>query len=125
MFEQVLKDLLTNYLESNDLLENFEYWFRQGWSCLNSVVNYHEEIHKTVEDGGNMNSVYLDFSKNFHKEDYFVLFNSHRDLRICMKTSVWIHSFLVDRTQAVFISGKLSRDTEVRSGVPQGSVIGP
>ena len=37
----------------------------------------------------------------------------------------WIKNFLKNRTQQVLIENSLSRHEEVRSGVPQGSVLGP
>jgi ribonuclease P/MRP protein subunit RPP40 len=37
----------------------------------------------------------------------------------------WVNAFLSNRTQRVLISGKLSEEVKVLSGVPQGSVLGP
>ena len=37
----------------------------------------------------------------------------------------WIKSFLAHRTQRVSVNTHLSYKTEVTSGVPQGSVLGP
>ena len=37
----------------------------------------------------------------------------------------WVHSFLTDRTQTVLVNKCRSRKADVKSGVPQGSVLGP
>ena len=38
---------------------------------------------------------------------------------------VWIKNFLSGRMQRVVVQEELSQETSVRSGVPQGSVLGP
>ena len=37
----------------------------------------------------------------------------------------WIHTFLTGRTQRVLVNSSRSNPSEVKSGVPQGSVLGP
>ena len=37
----------------------------------------------------------------------------------------WIQNFLTDRTQKVVVDGSSSESARVRSGVPQGTVLGP
>ena len=48
-----------------------------------------------------------------------------RELGVQGKLGRWIHSFLNDRKQAVTVEKKLSKPRSVKSGVPQGSVLGP
>jgi len=38
---------------------------------------------------------------------------------------VWIREFLLGRTQRVRVGGQLSAEVRVKSGVPQGSLLGP
>jgi len=38
---------------------------------------------------------------------------------------VWISDFLIDRSQRVRVGRHYSEEVRVRSGVPQGSVLGP
>ena len=41
------------------------------------------------------------------------------------KTRNWFESYLSGRYQKVIFNGKVSKQLEVKSGVPQGSVLGP
>ena len=38
---------------------------------------------------------------------------------------MWIHNFLANRQQCVAVNSTTSSEAQVRSGVPQGSVLGP
>ena len=66
----------------------------------------------------------LDFSKAFdtvaHKRQLLKL--NYYGIRGTNLT--WIQSWLTNRTQQVLLEGKNSRKTLVRSGVPQGTVLG-
>ena len=44
---------------------------------------------------------------------------------ICGNTYRWIRNFLSGRTQKVILNGNAGSSTNVISGVPQGSVLGP
>ena len=67
----------------------------------------------------------MDFAKAFDRVNHSLLIHklSHYGVKGC--TNAWIASFLRDRTQAVVVEGSVSSDVRVRSGVPQGSVLGP
>ena len=41
------------------------------------------------------------------------------------KLGIWLHKFLTNKNQAVIANGIKSRILEIRSGVPQGTVLGP
>ena len=54
-----------------------------------------------------------------------VAMNKLISLGIRGKVGKWIHSFLTHRTQQVVVNKCFSKPIEVKSRVPQGSVLGP
>ena len=69
--------------------------------------------------------MYLDFSKAFDKVDIGTLCHKLRRMGICGKLGTLIHNFLTGRKQFILANGTKSKSSEVRSGVPQGTVLGP
>ena len=67
--------------------------------------------------------ILLDFAKAFDKVPYsrLLLKMSHYGVRD--NTLMWIKSFLSGRQQQVVLDGATSEKADVKSGVPQGSVL--
>ena len=69
--------------------------------------------------------IYLDYAKAFDKVDHEILLHKLYAYGIRGKVLTWLEDYLSDRTQTVVINGKPSNPVPVKSGVPQGTVLGP
>ena len=125
IFEKVLRNKIVHYMESNNLFNLSQHGFRQGRSCLSQLLCHYEKILSLLEQGLNVDTIYLDFAKAFDKVDHKIILEKLALLGIGGNILNWIHSFLNNRTQHVLVNGFLSQPSMVKSGVPQGSVIGP
>ena len=91
-------------------------WFQEG---LRIVQWYHQESRRRYT-----NFVVLDFAKAFDKVKHRLLVAKLDHYGIRGAVNGWIASFLTDRQQAGVVDGSRSAFDKVRSGVPQGSVLG-
>ena len=123
--ERFMRKIMVDFLEENDKMDPNQHGSREGRSTLSQLLEHHHEIVEILEKGENVDCIYTDFSKAFHKCDLGIIMHKLRALGITGRFARWIHSFLSKRKQKVVVDGSTSKDTDVTSGVPEGTVLGP
>ena len=84
-----------------------------------------DEFIQNFEGKTQTDVVVLDFSKAFDVFPHQRLLHKLDHYRTRGTTLNWIQNFLTNRTQKVVVDGSSSESARVKSGVPQGTVLGP
>ena len=125
LLEHCICTHVRGHLDTHGILSPANHGFRKKHSCETQLLLTTHDLLRLRDEGHQVDVAILDFSKAFdtvpHKrllgklEHYGIRGNVHR----------WVESFLTGRKQAVVVDGVFSRQEDVLSGVPQGTVLGP
>jgi len=124
---------LIEYLETNKLLESEQHGFRPGKSTVTAGVDFIQTIIDAIDRGDKVVGVLMDLCKAFESVSLEELLLMLSKLGIKNKELRWFHSYLTNRKQYVeiahsqnnYILNFPSSLQTTRSGVPQGSILGP
>ena len=115
------------HLFDNNLLTPNQSGFRPGDSAINQLMAITHNIYCAFESTPSLETraVFLDLSKAFDRVWHDGLLYKLESYGISRNLHNLQCSFLLNRMQRVVLNGKCSHCELIKSGVPQGSILGP
>ena len=123
--EKIIVKEITTFLMDHSAIPPNQHGFLPKRSTVTNLIMCLDEWTKNFDSNQPTDVIYLDYEKAFDKVPHERLLGKLHHYGIRGKLLRWIKNFLKDRSYRVRVSGVLSDSTEVISGVPQGSVLGP
>ena len=125
LFERSATKQLVGYLEDHNELYAGQHAYRRGHSTTTCLIEITEAIHAELDRGGVMGIASMDLSKAFDSVAHGLLLRKLEQKGLGYGCLKWLQSYLSNRTQQVRFKNFTSDNTTTKSGVPQGSVLGP
>ena len=123
--EKVLNARILEYLQKNSLLYEHQSGFQRNHSTISQLCFLAHQWTTALDGGKNVQSVFLDLSKAYDRVSIPGLLRKLSLIGFSSSATEWFASFLTHREQCVLLDGTTSAPLTPKSGIPQGTVLGP
>ncbi|MES9994314.1 MAG: reverse transcriptase family protein, partial [Candidatus Thiodiazotropha sp.] len=123
--EKIIHKHVFNFLRANTVLTNLQSGFIPADSTVNQLVDIYNTFCKALDEGKEVRAIFCDVSKAFDRVWHQGLLFKLKSVGITDSLLDWFEDYLSNRKQRVVLPGATSRWTNIKAGVPQGSILGP
>ena len=124
IFEKIIRDELMIKCETK--IYTNQHGFLPQKSCTTQMISFTDSIATAMNSSIRSDIVYFDFAKAFDSVNHDIILQKLKNqFKIDGTMLKFLVNYLKDREQCVIITGQKSCASSVRSGVPQGSILGP
>jgi hypothetical protein len=125
VMESIIKDSVSRHLLMHKLITKQQHGFLAKHSTCSQLLECVNDWTLSLNVRNSVDAVYIDFHKAFDSVVHSKLLHKLKAYGIAGNLLQWITNFLFNRFQSVKVGLHNSGFSAVRSGVPQGSVLGP
>ena len=125
ILEHIVFSNIMNYFDQYAILTDRQHGFRRKHSTESQLILTTHDLANSLNNKSQTDMIIMDFSKAFDTVPHNWLLNKLNRYGIHNNTHTWISNFLKCRKQRVVVGGEHSTWTNVVSGVPQDTVLGP
>jgi hypothetical protein len=122
--KQIYKFAL-QHMKQYDLLTDCQSGFRLRHSCHTALCKIVDEFHRHINDDKICGALFIDFKKAFDMVDHDILNIKINAMKFHVNIGSILRSFLLGRQQVISFNNSFSDYTFIKTGVPQGSILGP
>ena len=125
VFESIVHKQLLDYMNQYQLFSPHQYGFRKFHSTEHAILEVIDRIIYYMDEGYTPITLFIDLSKAFDTLNHDILITKLNYYGIQNNSLNWFISYLGDRKQYVEYENISSNITQINTGVPQGSILGP
>lgn len=129
IFSKILEKLVNRqilmFLDKYKLIYKKQFGFLSKSNTELAIADLLDGIYKSKDERDDILAIFVDIQKAFDSLDHQILISKLNQFGLRGNIRNWLVSYLRNRFQTVKLNNTYSTKQEIRSGVPQGSVLGP
>ena len=125
IFEKIISDEVTLFLDQNFLLSDKQFGFRRERSTSDLLLHLSTPWQQSLDKGNYTYVVALDIAGAFDRVWHNGIIEKLKSFGIAGDLLKLFENYLRGRTLRVVVNGSESKEYPIEASVPQGSVIGP
>lgn len=125
VFEKILNDRFKHFLHTNNHNNQHQHSYQKNRGTISAISITYQNIAITQQEHNQCNIICRDVSKAFDRVWHDGLKYKLCRLRMPRPMTAILSNFLDDRTATVQINNFKTEPFQLKSGVPQGSVLAP
>lgn len=117
--------LVSQHCHANSIISSKQHGFCSGKSTVTQIFSSVHFYTEQINQKGNTDVIYMDLAKAFDSVCHEKLIHKLKGYGFSGNLLQFLKNFLQNRLQSVKIGRYFSKEFKVKSGVPQGTVLGP
>ena len=124
LYEKIVHDQLTDFLQSNKKLTQNQFTFHKLHSTITTKIAA-SDLRCLNIDNKKLPLLFRDLKKAFDTVGHEILISRLVKYGITGKDNNWFNSYVTNRSHYCSIVGQVSDIVEIECGIPQGLCLGP
>lgn len=125
ILEKLINDKIQPFIETSNVIPEFQHGFRPGKSTNSLLDNFALEINQSIDESKYCVVAFIDLMKAFETLDHGILIKKLEGVGIRNKVLRLLENYLYQRTQITKIGNIKSTEQPVRYGLVTGSTLSP
>lgn len=123
--EKIIFLRISNFISKHNLVADSQHCFRQGKSTETALLTQKELWIKNIDANELTLWIFIDYSKAFDYINHKIVLNKLYAYGVRGPAHLLFRSYLEERIQCVSIENRRPYFKLIKSGEPQGSLLGP
>ena len=125
VFEKLTLSRMESFIEIHSLLSPCQFGFRRGRSTTHAIIKFLSPVIAAFHQKLYCVCFFLDLRKAFDTVNHKILLQKLGHYGFRGQCGEYLMSYFHNRKQYVYLNGHRSDQEHVKTGVPQGSILGP